>query len=74
MELNGTGIGSMLFTEVWNMSLARRTMDGELQAAARLLELLPEDPAGAGGNAAAASGISGSVPAVPKGEYIDVYA
>lgn len=58
MELGGASMRSMLFAEQYSVSITKKAMAQEEMAAKEFIDMLPQIP---------------QTPAVPKGEYIDIY-
>ena len=64
------GYGKALFLQEYSINIAKKSMTTEALDAKRMLAMAPDQA----GLAAAARPQPGDVPAVPKGQYIDVYA
>ena len=74
MDMMDAALGSLSLASSgqmmqYSMTMAKKAMDTETASAARMLEMLPD------GNAFSVRGPQpGDVPAVAKGEFVDVYA
>ena len=66
--MGGPGMASQAVMLRYSVSIARKAMDAELQSAARLLEMLPEQPLRVSGPQ------PGDVPLISRGSFLDVYA
>lgn len=64
------GYGKALFLQEYSINIVKKSMMTEALDAKRMLAMAPDQAA----IAAAARPQPGDVPAVPKGQYIDVYA
>lgn len=62
MALSSLDMASSSQMMQYSVSVTKKVMDNEVQSAEKLLEMIPQQPQ------------PGSTPAIPKGQYIDVYA
>ena len=74
MDFQNIGLTGAVTSSAWSLPLLKKAMNAESSSAAQLLEMLPGKSAGTEPPQVPARRISGSVPEIPKGKYIDVYA
>ena len=64
------GYGKALFLQEYSINIVKKSMMTEALDAKRMLAMMPDQA----GIAAVVRPQPGDVPAIPKGQYIDVYA